>query len=462
MNFFLETLRLGLANLRLHKLRSLLTALGIIIGVAAVVAIASYGEGAKRAALADILDLGASNIIVRSVKPLEPQDENQTNSRSTRYGLTNRDLTRLSETVGPIDGIVPLKRVGDQVIRGTVTVGSAAVMGTTPELSEVLNLHVARGRYLENEDVRPPANVAVLGAEVAARLFPLSDPVGNTFRIDGKTFRVAGVMRRVGLAGGAGSALVGRDLNFDVHIPIETARSRFGDIRMARGAGSFSREEVEITELILRTPDEDAVLTVADQVERVLALEHAETGDVTTVVPLELIQQAERVEFRSNMLMVIIGGLSLRDSVFAGEEVQLIATLGNYTYEWSPTNSLNNSTIFNPIATPILPTAYVVKVTDENGCVNLDTIFIRIRQFQCAEPNIFIPNAFTPNNDGHNDMLRVRANSLSEFYFAVYNRFGEKVFESNNPDDGWDGTFKGAVLAPEVFGYYIEIKCLGG
>ena len=311
MNFLLETLRLGLANLRLHKLRSLLTALGIIIGVSAVVAIAAYGEGAKRAALADILDLGASNIIVRSVKPLEPADQNQQASRSTRYGLTNRDYKRLSETVGPIEGIVPLKRVGDQVVRSNVTMGSATIMGTTPELFEVLNLNVARGRYLEEQDAQPPANVAVLGAEVASRLFPLSDPVGDTFRIDGITFRVAGVMRRVGLAGGAGSALVGRDLNFDVHIPIETARSRFGDTRTARGSGTFSREEVQISELIIRTPNEDAVLTVADQVERVLSLEHEKAGDVTTVVPLELIQQAERVEFRSNMLMVIIGGLSL-------------------------------------------------------------------------------------------------------------------------------------------------------
>ncbi|MEM9752018.1 MAG: ABC transporter permease [Planctomycetota bacterium] len=310
MNFLIETLRLGLANLRLHKLRSLLTALGIIIGVAAVVAIASYGEGAKRAALADILDLGASNIIVRSVKPLEAQDDGQERSRSSRYGLTNRDLTRLS-TISPVEGIVPLKRVGDQVMRGTVTMGSAAVMGTTPELAEVVNLVIARGRYLEGEDTRPPANVAVLGADVAERLFPLSDPLGNSFRIDGTTFRVAGVLQRVGLAGGAGSALVGRDLNFDIHIPIETARSRFGDTRMSRGSGTFTREEVEITELIIRTPDEDAVLTVASQVERVLALEHEKAGDVTTIVPLELIQQAERVEFRSNMLMVVIGGLSL-------------------------------------------------------------------------------------------------------------------------------------------------------
>ncbi len=311
MNFLLETLRLGVANLRLHKLRSLLTALGIIIGVAAVVAIAAYGEGAKQAALADILDLGANNIIVRSVKPVDTAGEQQQATRVNRYGLTRRDQQRLAETVQPIDGIVPLKRVGDQVVRGNVTMGSATVMGTTPEMLDIANLQVRRGRYLNESDTAPPVNVAVLGAEVADRLFPLDDPVGNTFRVDSFTFRVVGVLQRVGLAGGAGSALVGRDLNFDVHIPLATARSRFGDVRMSRSSGSFNREEVQLTELILRTPNEQAVISVADQVERVLSLEHEKTGDVTTIVPLELIQQAERVEFRSNMLMVVIGGLSL-------------------------------------------------------------------------------------------------------------------------------------------------------
>ncbi len=311
MNFLLETLRLGVANLRLHKLRSLLTALGIIIGVAAVVAIAAYGEGAKRAALADILDLGANNIIVRSVKPVEVVDDSQTQSRVSAYGLTRRDYNRIDDTVTPVEGIVPLKRVGDQVIRGNVSMGVATVMGTTPDMLEVANLRVRRGRYLDDSDFSPPDNVAVIGAGIASRLFPLADPLDSTFRIDDTTFRVIGVLQPVGLAGGAGSALVGRDLNFDVHIPLTTARSRFGDVRMSRSSGSFNREEIEISELIIRTPSEDAVVSVAGQVERVLSLEHAKKGDVTTVVPLELIQQAERVEFRSNMLMVVIGGLSL-------------------------------------------------------------------------------------------------------------------------------------------------------
>jgi gliding motility-associated-like protein len=85
-----------------------------------------------------------------------------------------------------------------------------------------------------------------------------------------------------------------------------------------------------------------------------------------------------------------------------------------------------------------------------------------IRQFECELPYIFIPNAFTPNNDGNNDEFFVRANSITEVYLAVYNRWGQKVFETNNLNQGWDGTFNGMPLEPDVFGYYLEIECFNG
>ena len=91
MNFFLETLRLGLANLLLHKLRSFLTALGIIIGVAAVIGVVAIGEGNKRQALADIEKLGANNIIVRSRKPEEPSQTSAERQFILSYGITFQD-----------------------------------------------------------------------------------------------------------------------------------------------------------------------------------------------------------------------------------------------------------------------------------------------------------------------------------------------------------------------------------
>ncbi|MEM6460000.1 MAG: ABC transporter permease [Planctomycetota bacterium] len=313
MNFLLATLRLGLSNLWVHKLRSLLTALGIIIGVGAVVAIAAYGEGTKRAAVADILRLGANNIIVRSVAP--PGSNVAGQDQATRlniYGLTRRDLRRLQqpESVAPVQRLVPLKRVGDRVRLGTRSV-NAAVYGTTPDLADAASLTVDRGRYLGDADQAGTRNVAVIGAEVADRLFPLADPLGRSFLIDRQRFVVVGVLRRIGLAGGAGAALVGRDLNFDIHIPMATADTRFGDIRQSRGQGTTERTLVELSEVIVRVPDQNAVRPVAEKIERLLATGGGDRADVTLIVPLELIEQAERVQLRSNVLMIVIGGLSL-------------------------------------------------------------------------------------------------------------------------------------------------------
>lgn len=311
MNFFLATLRLGLANLWVHKLRSLLTALGIIIGVGAVVAIAAYGEGTKRAAVQDIMRLGASNIIIRSVKPPGSNVAGQNQAtRLSEYGITRKDVRRLEQTVQPIERLVPLKRVGDRVRLSTRSV-PAAVFGTEPRLREAASLVVERGRYLTDADGEGTRNFAVIGAEVAETLFPLMDPLEHSFLIDSQRFVVIGVLRRVGLAGGAGTALVGRDLNFDIHIPLRTANTRFGDIRSSQGQGSSERTKIEISEVIVQVPDQSMVKAVAAKIDRLIETEHGEKQDVTLIVPLELIEQAERVQFRSNVLMIVIGGLSL-------------------------------------------------------------------------------------------------------------------------------------------------------
>ena len=312
MNFLLETIRLGLSNLMLHKLRSLLTALGIIIGIAAVVSMASYGEGAKQAALRDIRQLGARNIIVRSVKPPESGKAEQNQSFISKFGLLRRDVRRINNTVGPIENLVPLKKVGAKVERG-IYKAPAAVYGTSPTLMAVASLHLAKGRYLTEADMQQlnKVPVAVVGAEIADRLFPLVDPVGSTFRVNSQVFEVVGVLERIGMAGGAGGALVGRDLNFDVHVPMPIANAVFGDLFFNRSSGSMQAANVEVSEIYIQVPDEKDVLNVSSQIDRVLEKEHGEEQDTTTVVPLELLVQTEKNQQRFNLMMILIAGLSL-------------------------------------------------------------------------------------------------------------------------------------------------------
>ena len=117
LNFLFETFRLGIKNLRLHKLRSLLTALGIIFGVAAVIIMVAIGEGSKRAALEQVEQLGARNILLRSVPPPESQQASQRTQRVLDYGLKRLDLRRVSTLPG-VANIVPLRNTELNIIRG--------------------------------------------------------------------------------------------------------------------------------------------------------------------------------------------------------------------------------------------------------------------------------------------------------------------------------------------------------
>ncbi|MBA4028635.1 MAG: ABC transporter ATP-binding protein [Planctomyces sp.] len=309
--FLLEIIKLGLSNLRRHFLRSFLTALGIILGVAAVITNAAIGEGSKRQALLQLERLGAKNIIIRSVPPPESASANQQRSFVSRFGLTRLDLKHLTDEYGPYaEHIVPLKSVGGQVINGAL-IRTSQAFGTTPDLVRAINLRVARGRYLTSTDMDTKAPVCVIGAEVARLLFPFEDPLESTLRIDAKAYNIIGILEPVGVAAGRGSNLVGRDLNADVHIPLTTAEEQFGDLTIRRGSGNTQAQQVEVSEVYLVVPDRDQVLAYAARVRQLLNTRRPGLPDVAISVPLELLQEAQRAAFTWNLVLIAIAGISL-------------------------------------------------------------------------------------------------------------------------------------------------------
>jgi gliding motility-associated-like protein len=155
--------------------------------------------------------------------------------------------------------------------------------------------------------------------------------------------------------------------------------------------------------------------------------------------------------------------MPLRDTLLPGESVQLFATeQADYSYEWSPATGLNSTTIFNPFASPEETTTYQVLIRDENGCENIAEVILIVFNSPCQAPYIYVPNAFTPNGDFLNDVLRVEGNVIDEFYFVIYDRWGEKVFESFNQNEVWDGTYQGRNLTSDVYGYLLEVSCFDG
>ena len=151
------------------------------------------------------------------------------------------------------------------------------------------------------------------------------------------------------------------------------------------------------------------------------------------------------------------------ETIFEGESSQLSVTNSpTHIYNWAPSNSLDNPIIANPVASPITTTEYVVTVMDENACQNTASVTVNIKEGICDFPYIFVPSGFTPNNDGENDLLFVRGNFIDELAFIVYDRWGDKVFESTDQTIGWDGNSRGKALPSGVFGYYLNATCKNG
>ena len=134
----------------------------------------------------------------------------------------------------------------------------------------------------------------------------------------------------------------------------------------------------------------------------------------------------------------------------------------DYTYNWTPTAELISPTFPTTIAIPSATTTYTVTVTDTFGCSRSATVEIRVTPIVCDNPFVFIPNSFTPNGDGVNDVLYVRSDILDECYFVVYDRWGEKIFETVDQNIGWDGTFKQKDCQRGTYDYYFKGKCKDG
>ncbi len=316
MSFLIETIRLGLSNLRLHLLRSILTALGIILGIASVIAMTSIAKGSEQRALKQLEILGARNVILRSVRP--PERESMTgggggNTRTwvTAYGLKRKDLRRVADFFdGYTETIVPLKEAGSELTRGAQRLRAQA-FGTTPDLMQCANLRIETGRFLEEVDVEKTASVCVIGHQIAKQLFQLEDPIGKTLRLDSKPLRVVGVLQPIGLAGGAGSALVGRDLNRDIHLPITTAEAAFGDLIIRRNAGQMDNTQVEISEIYLAMPTLEDVLRGAELAKQLIKIDHPELRDVEIIVPYELLENAKQIARTWRRVMLAIAAIAL-------------------------------------------------------------------------------------------------------------------------------------------------------
>jgi len=294
---WLEALRIGVRALLGRKLRSLLTMLGMIFGVGAVIAMLSLGEGARAQALENIRLLGAANVLIDALEPdAVPEEDRELNSP----GLGLRDVEALR-------GLLPGCRVGAVLTRETALQRGrvrlkAPLLGVAPDYLEQFPGMEVRGRWLAPADERMRARVCVLGAETASRLFPgYRDPAGETLKIGGDWYEVVGVVQPRRTAGEGSEGLAVQDLNRDVYVPYSTYDGRLRPLA----------EQGRVDRIVVTAPGDGAVADAAARAAAVLARRHNGARDTRTTVPWELIRQQQRTQRLFNLVVGAIASISL-------------------------------------------------------------------------------------------------------------------------------------------------------
>src|SRR5512133_2315981 len=262
-----RTFKLAWKSLWLHRLRSLLTVLGIVFGVCSVIAMLAIGEGASHEAQEQIKNLGSQNIIIRSIKPPEEQKGSDRGSQSfvLQYGITSADTQRIQATIPGVTVVLPSRTMRDYVWNISRR-ADCEIVGTVPWYPEMRNQKVASGRFFSQLDMDSRAAVCVLGAEMVPALFPFDSPIGKHVRVGGNYYQVIGVMEERGAVPGTEIAAPPGQANQRMFIPIETAKGNYGEVLMRRRSGSFEAERVQLHEATVKVDSLDAVPVVADAV----------------------------------------------------------------------------------------------------------------------------------------------------------------------------------------------------
>lgn len=293
--------QLGMQNLLVHGMRSFLTMLGMIFGVAAVVAMLSIGAGARQRVMALIEQMGVHNLIVEAKETTEWQAHSKI--RRISPGLTFADYRVIQDDVAGIAASTPRKRMTPSKIIPKSQQDIPMVFGVDPDYRQIAGLHVLQGRFFDRQDEDRGAPVCVLGAAARWNLFGSADPLGQYVKVNEQWFRVIGVVSPQ-LSGeaepGAAPAL---DVNNMIYTPLNAAILRLED--------SYSDVRDEIDGIYLNLRDGVDISRAAQVVRAVLDASHHGADDYSVIVPAELLAEQRRTEQLFNAVMVAIASVSL-------------------------------------------------------------------------------------------------------------------------------------------------------
>ena len=298
---YLPELYMGLSSLLVHKLRSLLTMLGMIFGVGAVVAMLSITAGAQKEMISYIDLLGVNNIIVEAKEAVDANELQV--RRAISPGLTFRDFRAISENVPGLEALTPRKRFKPQKVLPKITQELPLLFGVMPNFAQINNLKVISGRFFTSEEQERSAPVCVLGETAKVNLLGFDDAVGKYVKVNDLWLQVIGVLAQQATADTDAEGMESANRNNMIIAPLNTVMRRFED------NNSFLKDEIDGIYLKV-TPNTDSIET-SKVVSAILSATHKDAGDFTTIVPADLLEQRRQTQLIFEVVMICIAGISL-------------------------------------------------------------------------------------------------------------------------------------------------------
>ena len=322
-----------------NRVRSLLTALGIIFGVAAVIAMLAIGNGAQQEILNQIKLVGVNNIVI---KPIIEQKEEQLNEQAAGKkekkkfspGLTIRDVNSIQATIPGLARISPEIIINTHIIRNGLR-RSAKLVGVNPAYFEIYDFQLSDGHMFNGEQLKVGSPVCIIGSALKSRVFPTENPVGKNIKVGPHWLTIIGVMRERLVSENSISKLGIRDFNMDVYAPLQSVLIRYENrdlitaeaLRLAamrsrgmvfnNGGGTDSEDELDkknyhqLDRLVIQVDETSKMQTTAEVLTRLLSRRHYEVVDFEIEIPELLLKQQQRTNDIFNYVLGAIAGISL-------------------------------------------------------------------------------------------------------------------------------------------------------
>lgn len=280
-----------------HPMRTFLTMLGVLFGVAAVIAIVAINEGARKEALDQIQQMGLNNIRVKSLKMTEQERRDARIKLSSGLGLEDYKAIL---SIPTIKCAVPIKNINAEVLYKDIKPRSK-IIGTLPVYERVANFYAHEGRFLKDDDVKYFKRVCILGATIKEKLFSNEKCLGEKIYIGPEVYTVIGVMQSKNKPRGVAKAVSSNDLNSNIYIPISCAQKRFKQEKFAN----------QYDEISIMVDISDNMHKTANVISRLIMKQHHNVNDFEVVVPEELLRQSRKTQEIFDIVMVCIAGISL-------------------------------------------------------------------------------------------------------------------------------------------------------